>query len=165
MTNFSSPPQPTFKFFYIGSVIAIIGLGLLTTSVIASVIFLICGIFVLLSISGVIVNIKEKKVKSYHLFLFLKIGKWINIEHFTHLVIGPNSSSQAIGRTSTTFRTNSYSVSLLNKESKLTELKEFTDLSEARKYLTQASNEIGLPIIDKLEIIKERAASKRSKRK
>ena len=119
----------------------------------------------MLSVSGVIIDPNEKRVKHYYNFLFLKVGEWTSLTQFTHIVLGPNSSSQAIGRTSNTFRTNSYSVFLLDKTNKLTELQEFTNYKHAQVYLDLVSQESGLPAINKQEIIEQRAAEKRQYRK
>jgi len=165
MTKFKSRIQPTFKFFYIGAVIITVGICAFSVNILGAILLIVFGIFLLMSLSSVVVDVDASRIKTFYLFLFFKVGRWQSLKKFTHLVIGPNSSSQMIGRTSTKFRTDSYSVSILSQENKLFELAEFTDIEKAQKFLKEASNQIGLPIIDKIEIMKQRAKSERAKRR
>lgn len=166
MKIFRTRPQPTFKYFYLGSILIIGGISLLFAySLLLGVTLLIFGIFILLSLSGVLFDFDNKRVKIYTNFLFLKFGEWTPLSQFTHVVLGPNSSSISVGRTSQTFRTNSYSISLLSKTNKTIELKEFTDYTKALQYLELIAQQSGIPPINKQEIITQIAAKKRKSRK
>lgn len=160
-------PQLTFKYFYLGSILIFIGLAsIFSINIILSVIICTTGLFILLSIKGFIINPEENRVKSYFNIFFLKFGNWITLDEFTHVVVGPNSSSQEIGKFSnSTFRTNSYSVSLLDQQKKSHELQEFITYENALEYSDFISKRTGLPIINKQELIKNRAAKNRKSRK
>ncbi len=160
-------PEPTLKYFYHGAVIVVIGIWISTTNLLIGLFFVLSGIFTLLSVKGVQIDPKNRKIKSYFNFLFIKVGNWTLLDEYTHVVLGPNSNSKALGGRyiTTTVRTNSYSVSLLAKNNTKLELREFLEHNLAEQYLYQIAEQIGLPTVKAEEIIKTIAKEKRELRK
>lgn len=154
-------PEPTFKYSYIGAGLIFIGGWLSSVNLVVGPFVVVGGIFALLSVKGVQINPTTQQVKAYFNFMFIKVGSWAPLSTYTHIVLGPNSSSQMLGKFSSTVRTNSYSVYLLGKNNKGLELKEFIEYHLAEYYLNQIATQIGLPTINKVEIIKSVAAEKR----
>lgn len=159
-------PEPTFKYFYIGFVSIAIGIWISTMYLAIGLCITLIGIFVLLSVKGVQIDPNTKLVKAYFNFMFIKLGNWIPLSEFTHIVLGPNSSSKTLSRFgSTTVRTKSYSVYLLGKNNTKLELREFIEYHLAEHYLHQTAKQTGLPAVNKQEIIKKVAAEKREFRR
>lgn len=155
-------PEPTFKYSYVGAGLIFIGGWLSTVNLVIGLLVVLGGIFALLSVKGVQIDPTTQQVKSYFNFMFIKIGNWAPLSEYTHIVLGPNSSSQTLGKfSSTTVRTKSFSVYLLGKNNNRLELREFIEYNLAEHYLYQTANEIGLPTANKEEIIKKIAAEKR----
>jgi len=82
-------PEPTFKYFYIGFVSIIIGIWISTMYFAIGLCIILIGIFALLSVNGVIIDPNTKQVKAYFNFMFIKLGNWIPLSEFTHIVLGP----------------------------------------------------------------------------
>ncbi len=160
-------PEPTLKYFYHGFVIVILGIWISTSYLVIGLGIVLVGIFALLSVKGVLIDSSNQKVKAYFNMLFLKFGSWTPLSDYTHVVLGPNSNSKALGGRyiTTTVRTNSYSVYLLGKNNTRLELREFLERHLAEHYMRQIAEQIGLPTVNKEEIIKEVAAQKRSQRR
>lgn len=158
-------PEPSFNYFYIGFVLSVLGIWISTMYLAIGLLIILTGIFVLLSVKGVLINPNTKQVKAYFNFMFLKIGNWIPLSEFTHVVLGPNSSSQTLSKFSSTVRTKSYSVYLLNKNHSKLELKEFIEYNSAEVYLYEIAIQTGLPTANTEELIKQVAAEKRPHRK
>lgn len=155
-------PEPTFKYFYIGSVTIVIGFLTASLSILIGLCIVLIGIFAVLSVKGVHIDPNTKQVKSYFNFMFIKLGNWIPLSEFTHIVLGPNSSSKTLSKfSSTTVKTRSYSVYLLTKNNTRLELREFIEYHLAEHYLYQTANQIGLQAVNKEELTKKVAAEKR----
>ncbi|MBL7900352.1 MAG: hypothetical protein JNJ99_17575 [Crocinitomicaceae bacterium] len=160
-------PEPTLKYFYLGFVIVILGIWISTFYLAIGLGIVLIGIFALLSIKGVQINPGNQKVKAYFNFLFIKFGSWVPLSEYTHVVLGPNSNSKALGGRyiTTTVRTNSYSVYLLGKNNTRLELREFVEHHLAEHYLYQIAQQIRLPTVKTEEVIKTIAKEKREFRK
>lgn len=156
-------PEPTFKYFYIGSVTVVIGFLTATLSLLIGLCIVLIGIFAVLSVKGVHMDPNTKQVKPYFNFMFIKLGNWIPLSEFKHIVLGPNSSSKTLYTrfSSTTLKTRSYSVYLLTKNNARLDLREFIEYHLAEHYLYEIANQIGLPAVNKEELIKKVAAEKR----
>lgn len=160
-------PEPSFQYFYAGIAVMVLGFCFFILNLFIGLFIVLAGIFVLLSVKGVQINPATKMVKFYFNFLFIKVGDWIPLSEFTHVVLGPNHSSKTLNLrySSTTVRTRSYSVYLLGKDRNSVELGEFVEYFEAILYLDEIADQIGLPKVNKEELIKKIAAEKRSSRR
>jgi len=164
MSIIRTHPEPTFRHFYLGFIIIVIGLSLFSF-IIPAAMTIISGVFFLLSIQGVHIDIGKRQVKAYDNFFFIKIGKWEPLDNYSHLVLGLANNSKSVGRIPVTIRTRSYSVYLLEKTGKMLELKEFTEYRQAKQYLDEMAERLNFPTLDKQEIIMAAAAQNRPLRK
>jgi len=161
--NLNTHPEPTFEYFYIGATIMIAGLfSLSTTNLILSIVLLVTGLFILLSIKGVKIDVAKRLVKPYSNYFFIKFGNWVSLDKYSNVVLGINSNSKSIGiMIVMNVRTQSYYVALTDHTESRLELKEFTEYFAAKLYLDQISAKLKLPAIDKQEIITNIALANR----
>ncbi len=148
----------TLSNFFTG--IAVIALGimiLMSNSVIPGIIILYLGILIFLSIKGILIDPVKHRIKSYHYIYPFKIGSWKALIDFKVLKLGITNTSQVMNSrgSTTTVRTKSFDVSLLNAYDVPLELKEFDSYDEAKAFSEEISKLIKMPVADYFKQIQD----------
>lgn len=161
-------PEPDFHYFYWGAAIIFFGILLaIYSNLFIGLLIVLVGIFVLLSVKGVVIDTKNKLYKKYLNLLFIKIGSWKSLQEISHVVLKVNSSNSVYSHRggSTTIRTDSMSVALVGEHKLFIELKEFTNYNNAKIYLYEIAEQLNLPWFDMKEEINNQAIKARETRK
>ena len=124
---------------------------------------LLIGVFTLLTITGVEINLAKREYRFYYNLLFMKFGDWKTLDGFTHVILSPYRSTTELNvrSVSTNITTRSFTIYLIGLNNEPLELMEFTELKEAEAYLEMIAAEIGLEAINKHEIMSDLAFKRR----
>ncbi len=108
------------------------------------------GIWIFLSLKGVRIDSKRQRIKSYHYIFPIKVGIWKDLSTFKMLKLGVTNTSQVMNSrgTTTTVRTKSFDVSLMDKDDSTLELKEFDNYECAKMFLQEISESLKIPVSD-----------------
>ena len=152
----------SFHFFYIGliAILASLLVMIYTDFKTAALLGVIIGIFLFLSPSGTLFDLKNQRYKQYLNILFIKIGTWKDLKAFTKLELLVNYETEVKNYRSVNTRVNvdAYLIALSNKDKDKIELKEFTNYQKASIYLKELGTKLNIETVD-------RQNSKQKKRK
>jgi hypothetical protein len=149
----------TFKGFasIIGFVLIIAGLLMLFSGnhYIFSLLLLIAGIILSLSIRGVIIDFDQAKIKPYFNLLVYKTGTWKPLGNYDRIVLALFNESQTMNMISitNTYTVKSFDVYLQGVNEKDLLVKEFSEYPRAKSFLDQYSIKLGKEKVDNYEIL------------
>jgi hypothetical protein len=120
---------------------------------IVGAILIIVGVSLFISIKGVIIDIRKRKVKSYYLFLFFKIGIWKDLINYNTIVLQRFTDISTISYRSHSSTTSIriFELYLIGKNSTKILLTEFKKYKEANENLIQCGKLLDLPILNRVK--------------
>ena len=154
----------TLQYFIPGVFILIAGIiTVVQEAYLPGLILIIPGIIITLSVKGVLVDLKNKRIKRYFDFLFFKGGEWMDINGCEKVYLSQTKQSQAFNflwRTNT-IRTKSYDVYIIDKTGNKIEIKEFTVYTEAEIFLQEFSNKTDAKPVNKISEARSKSLARR----
>ena len=153
---------PTFEgdFSFLGLCTFVIGLIIVffPNYMIVGILLIVMGMILFLSLKGVQIDHRTKKVRLFESYLVFRTGSWKPINQFSSIILHYNNQSQTLSHKSiqNSVRTKSFSVSLMDDQKNKFELKELYSYGTAKKFLDEYSQSLNLPmhdIIDKAQLI------------
>lgn len=138
----------------IAGIIALFTVNYLILPIIATLI----GFLLFLSIRGVMIDNKSKRIKAFLDILIFRIGNWRNLSEFDTIVLKLFTESQTMNMESisNTYTTTIFEVLLQGKNASDIILKEFTDYGKAKTLLENYSIKLQLESKDLFASILEK---------
>lgn len=128
------------------------------------IMIIILGLFLFISIKGLLLDIENNRIKQYQIIFFFKTGKWQSLDLYDGIKLKYIYESQRMNlglAPSTKVTTHTYNVMLTSKVTESLELKEFTDYLSARDFLDKYSDLLKLKKFDQYENAKIKLAQRR----
>jgi len=151
---------------YLGFILMILGgVGLaLHISLILSILSLIIGVFLFISIRGIIINEEALRIKPYLNILFFKIGKWYDVNDYDVITLRYLKEAQTMNMQSITrtYSVQTYDINLESKKRKKIFINDFSKRSEAELFLAEYAKILHKPMVSYLN---KNIPRKRSKRR
>lgn len=143
----SFPPAMSFA----GYIFAVAGIIASVNNVFLGALFIIAGIFIAFSRSGIQIDLSNKTYRSYNHLFGIKQGKWKNLEHFAYITLLRNKEgTSALSRSNRRAVTSSnlyYEITLLNSTHReKRSIKRFKNKEEALESLKELSELLNLPV-------------------
>ncbi|MCB0737270.1 MAG: hypothetical protein KDC92_07135 [Bacteroidetes bacterium] len=122
------------------------------------------GLVVVLSIEGVIIDFKRKRLKSYFHLLFFKVGFWKSTEDFKKVILTleVSNTTYASRAAQTYLRTRSYNLFLVDSNNDKLLLAEYTDYDKALKLAEIIAKRLNIPFENHFEEMMEGLAERRA---
>lgn len=147
-----------------------LGIGILIASI-AAIIYihfflglplLYLGLAILLSVKGVIIDVENRKLKSYFDFFIFKTGNWENIATYNKVTLELTNKSQQMNSrgSSTNVKTKTYDIFLTDSTWRKIELKDFTDYAEAKELLNTMATALKITSVDHYAEARKNAKSR-----
>ena len=154
----------TFDYLLHGIIAFIFSFFLFGISVYAGVSLIVLGSVLMALKSGIEINVADKKIRTYHSFLFFKRGSWINLDKMNHVKLiyrgGKSEGHSFMGRSVTTAM-KIYEMHFVHKESNETiEFHHFSKYYLGRKVLSICVKQLNMSYEDNVE-----AQRKKTKRR
>ena len=141
----------TLQHFLPGVAIIIYAIAMFfSLNVFIAIPFLYLGIVILLSVKGVVIDIEKEKLKKYFNFFFFKIKIEESFSDYNRVYLSLLRESQTMNykSISTTVRTKTFEIYLMNDSNRRIYINEYTDYKHAREILLQLSKALVIPATD-----------------
>ncbi|HEY0029119.1 MAG TPA: hypothetical protein VGC65_00060 [Bacteroidia bacterium] len=126
--------------------------------------FLAIGLILFLAIKGVVINCKEKSIRTYREYILFKIGKWQSIKEYNQVKTFYEQEVMYGGKHRwNATKLSSYEVNLVNAKGEKYCLKEFANLKDARKLMKDVSEKLSVTYVEEIEHV-QKLKKKTSKR-
>lgn len=121
------------------------------------------GLVLLLSVEGVIIDPKTKKMNRYFSFLLFKSSDWVYIGQYQKLVLRLHREAHEVNMRSITnnIRTKTFEIHLSNEKGDDLYVTEYTDYESAHETVNQLSEALELPIEDQYQVMLDQLAERR----
>lgn len=162
----SFPPSLSFS----GYVFLVVGIAATFSNIYIGALFIIVGIFVAFTKSGIQINLQENTYKDYNSLFGLRQGKWKTLDNYSYITLMQNHESSATlsrsNRRAVTGATTYYDVCLLsgNHREKLT-IKRITERNIASSEIKKLSEQLNLPMTKYMPCVNTKYNKKRKPRK
>ncbi|MGB0428876.1 MAG: hypothetical protein ACPGLV_00275 [Bacteroidia bacterium] len=155
---------PTLKLGLVG-LLTIIGSGVLTYafSILPAIPGFYFGLVMLLSIEGVVIDLKHKKIKPYFNFLLFKLGRWQDLTIYKQIIltIYSQQNTYAVRATQQTVKTKSFDIYLVDNVGNKLLIDEYTDYHEGLEFAEELTQKLKLPFDNQYEQMVENLQDRR----
>lgn len=162
----SFPPSLAFS----GYVFIVVGITAAFSHVYIAILFIVMGIFIAFTKSGIQINLKENTYRDYNSFFGLFQGKWKTLEPYSYITLMQNHEESATlsrsNRRAVTGATTYYDICLLsaNHRERLT-IKRITERDKASGEIKILSQQLNLPMTKYMACVNTKYNKKRKPRK
>jgi hypothetical protein len=125
---------------------------------------IVCGILLISLKTGIELDFKNNKIRSYKSFFSLKTGEWISLKYYTSgkLCYVTRSKKKNEDGSSEKIRNKTYTIELLHQRGKKLPFHEFTSYKLAKQTKQILEEQLNIPVIDAIQESRKQAAGKRA---
>ncbi|MDQ3112311.1 MAG: hypothetical protein M3R17_20695, partial [Bacteroidota bacterium] len=126
------------------------------------IVLMTVGLMLFLSIRGVLIDVEQNRIKPYVIF-FARIGSWQPLTYYNKIVLSyVNESRTMNARAGTvTMSTKGFDIFLKADDKSKLRIKELTDYSEAKAFLTKYAKKLNIMEVNSYEQMKEQLQKRR----
>lgn len=160
------PPSLSFS----GYVFLVVGIAGAFSNIYVGALFILAGVFIAFTKSGVQINLEENTYRDYNSFFGIRQGKWKSLEPYSYITLMQNHEESATlsrsNRRAITGSTTYYDICLLNDNhrERLT-IKRITERDQASGEIKKLSKQLNLPMTKYMPCINTKHNKKQKPRR